>query len=337
MNTFEHRQTGHCETGVTASLLDYYGLSLSEPMALGLSSALVFAHFPFIRVGGIPVTAYRMPPGAVYNGLRRCLGIRMQRQRYRNPATASAALDSHLAANGIAGLQSSVYWLPYFPPEMRFHFNAHNLIVYGREGDEYRISDPVFETPQRCSRAELEVARFARGKFAPRGLMYFPIEWPRQIDYAQAGRRAIQRTCLIMLHTPLPWVGVRGIRRLAATVGRLDCPSTRESRRLVSSVIRMQEEIGTGGGGFRFMYAAFLQELGQRLGDDLLLEAEVRVTRAGDEWRLFALDGVYYCRGKGNVTPENLQQRLLQCADYEEAAFRLLARFSPAKSTRLHL
>lgn len=331
MSTFEHRHAGHCESGVTSSLLAHYGLSLSEPMALGLSSALVFAHFPFIRVGGVSITAYRMPPGAVYNGLRRCLGIRMQSQRFRDPDAASAALDAHLAAGGIAGLQTSVYWLPYFPPDMRFHFNAHNLIVYDREDDEYTISDPVFETPQHCSRAELEVARFARGKFAPRGLMYYPVEWPTQIDYVRAGRRAIRRTCHIMLHTPLPWVGIHGIRRLAATVGRLEAVATRESRRLVSSIIRMQEEIGTGGGGFRFMYAAFLQELGQRLNNDLLLKAEAEVTQAGDEWRLFALDGVHYCRGKKNVKPGDLQQRLLQCADREEAAFRLLARFNPGK------
>lgn len=330
MNAFEHRQAGHCESGVTASLLGHYGLPLSEPMAFGLSSAIVFAHFPFIRSGGISLTAYRMPPGAVYNGLRRRLGIRMRAQRYPDPATASAALDAHLAAGQIAGLQSSVYWLPYFPPDMRFHFNAHNLIVYDREGDDYCISDPVFETPQRCSRAALEVARFAKGKFAPRGLMYYPVQWPQQIDYAKAGHSAIRRSCWIMLHAQLPWVGVRGIRRLAGIVGRLDRQSKRDGQLLVSSIVRMQEEIGTGGGGFRFMYAAFLQELGQRLGNDLLREAEAKITESGDHWRLFALDGAYYCRGRGQVTPADLRQRLLQCADREEAAFRLLAKFKAA-------
>lgn len=327
MNSFQHRQAGHCESGVTSALLRHYGLELSEPMALGLSSAMTFAHFPFIRVGGIALTAYRMPPGAVYKGLRRCLGIRMHSQRFRSRAAASAALDAHLAAGGIAGLQSSVYWLPYVPEDMRFHFNAHNLIVYGREDDEYLISDPILETPQRCSRSALETARFAKGKFAPRGLLYYPTKWPRHIDYAQAGHQAILRTCRLMRHTPLPWIGIRGMRRLAARVGRLD--DTDHSRRLISSIIRMQEEIGTGGGGFRFMYAAFLQELGQYLDNNLLREAESLMTRAGDDWRLFALDGAHYCRGKNNITPAHLQQRLLQCAQREDTTFRLLARFRP--------
>jgi hypothetical protein len=38
-------------------------------------------------------------------------------------------------------------------------------------------------------------------------------------------------------------------------------------------IVRMQEEIGTGGGGFRFIYAAFLQEAGRLMGSTRLEEA----------------------------------------------------------------
>lgn len=334
MTEFQHQQAGHCESGVTSALLRHYGLEISEPMALGLSSAMTFAHFPFVRVGGIPLTSYRMPPGAIHKGLRRRLGIRMKGYRYRDPSTASQALNAHLASGDVAGLQTSVYWLPYTPEDMRFHFNAHNLIVYGRENDEYLVSDPILDEPQRCSRGAMEIARFAKGKFAPRGLMYYPVKIPTEIDYADAGYRAIRQTCRMMRHTPVPWIGISGIRRLAKTVGHLDTQPPGEGRRLVSSIIRMQEEIGTGGGGFRFMYAAFLQELGQRLDNDLLREAEALVTQAGDTWRQFALDGAYYCRGKNNVTPAHLQQRLLACAEREDEAFRLLARFKKIKTPR---
>src|SRR5699024_3384685 len=142
----------------------------------------------------------------------------------------------------------------------------------------------------------------------------------------------IRRTCRYMLHTPLPWIGIRGIRRLAGSVGRLQRRPPDDGRRLISSIIRMQEEIGTGGGGFRFMYAAFLQELGEHLDADLLREAEAEMTKAGDDWRLFALDGAWYCRGKHGITPEHLKQRLLQCAQREVSTFRLLLKFKPKTS-----
>src|SRR5436189_5063966 len=82
-------------------------------------------------------------------------------------------LDALLDSGKLVGLQTSVYWLPYFPPDLRFHFNAHNLLVYGRERDEYLISDPVAEMAVRCARADLARARFAKGVLAPRGLLYF--------------------------------------------------------------------------------------------------------------------------------------------------------------------
>lgn len=172
--TFEHRHAGHCETGVTAGLLRHAGLPISEPMALGLGNGLTFVHFPFFRVGGLPLTSYRMPPGMIYKTLARSLGFTLRREKFRSPDAGMAALDAHLAAGRPVGVQTSVFWLPYFPPTMRFHFNAHNLIVYGREGADYLLSDPVFEHPQRCAGADLAKARFVKGALAPKGCCTTP-------------------------------------------------------------------------------------------------------------------------------------------------------------------
>ena len=106
---FEHRHAGHCETGVTAGLLRHRGLELSEPMALGLGNGLTFVHFPFFKVGGLPLTSYRMPPGAIYKTLAKMLGFRLHRETFRSPEAGSAALDAHLAAGRPVGIQSSVF------------------------------------------------------------------------------------------------------------------------------------------------------------------------------------------------------------------------------------
>ena len=122
---------------MTSGLLRHAGLELSEPMALGLGNGITFAHFPFFKVGGLPLTSYRMPPGMIYKTLSKMLGFTLRRETFRSPDAGAAALDAHLAAGRPVGAQTSVFWLPYFPPTMRFHFNAHNLIVYGRDGGEY--------------------------------------------------------------------------------------------------------------------------------------------------------------------------------------------------------
>lgn len=325
---FQHRHAGHCETGVTSGLLTHYGLPMSEPMAFGLSASLTFVHIPMVKVGGFPLTAYRMLPGSVYKGLRGALGLQMRRQRYRDAAAAMSDLDSQLAQGRPVGLQTSVFWLPYFPPDMRFHFNAHNLVVYGKEGDDYLVSDPVFEHPQRCASADLAKARFAEGAFAPRGLMYYPERFEKNFDLERATRAAIRKTWRMMLHTPIPLVGVRAIRGLASRIEKLPMkyPDRRWQGLYIGNIVRMQEEIGTGGGGFRFIYAAFLQEAGTALNQPLLLEAAGLMTAAGDAWRRFALAGAQFSRRKNEVDCAQLAARLRESADAEEQVYRLLKR-----------
>src|SRR5690606_32093306 len=192
MQSFQHRQSAHCESGVLSAMLTHKGLPLSEPMVFGLSSALAFAYIPLVKLAGMPLIAYRMPPGWIIRGMRKRLGIKLQSETFRNPAQARRALDRKLDEGELVGLQTGVFWLPYFPEEMRFHFNAHNLIVYGREHDDYLISDPVFEYPSRCASDALERARFAKGALAPKGMMYSIETIPQNVDFSAAIKGAIR-------------------------------------------------------------------------------------------------------------------------------------------------
>ena len=99
------------------------------------------------------------------------------------------------------GCQVGVYYLTYFPKEYRFHFNAHNLIVFGKEDDQYLISDPVMEMATSLSSYELERVRFAKGAFAPKGQLYYPKE-KREVTNEQiqkAIRTGIKRNVRDML------------------------------------------------------------------------------------------------------------------------------------------
>jgi len=54
-------------------------------------------------------------------------------------------------------------------------------------------------------------------------------------------------------------------------------------------IVRMQEEVGTGGAGFRYMYAAFLQEAASLFGSAELNDLSQEMTAIGDTWREFAV------------------------------------------------
>lgn len=324
MIDFKHRHAGHCESGTVGALLRHEGLDLSEPMVFGIGGGLFFLHIPWLRMGGIPLTSYRDAPRAIMKNIGKRLGFSWKSQRYFRPATARRELDAFLDAGRPVGIQTCIYWLPYFPVEMRFHFNGHNLVVYGRQDNEYLISDPVAEIPTTCAAEDLERARFAKGMFAPRGLIYYPQNVPARPDLKPAVRDAIRTTARRMVHAPVPSLGVRGIHWLAGKLEHWPEKLGEErARKWVGSVVRMQEEIGTGGAGFRFMYAAFLQEAAELLGNATLREVARDLTATGDRWRNFAVQGALLVKQRetGGEAYARLAALLHECADREQEIF----------------
>ncbi len=172
---------------------------------------------------------------------------------------ANIELDLAIEDGKIVGLQTSVFYLPYMPENMRFHFNAHNLLVYAKVGKNYKISDPVFEDVVECSQKDLTKARFAKGVFAPKGFMYYVLNIPKQIDFDNILKKSIRKNAKAML-TPFPYAGVKGMRKLAKSIEKLKNKDERYIKNYLTHIVRMQEEIGTGGGGFRYLYSAFLKE-----------------------------------------------------------------------------
>lgn len=329
MSSFQHQQSAHCESGVMASLLTHAGLPMSEPMAFGLASGLAFAYLPIVKLSGMPLIAYRMPPKHLIKTLSKRLGVRLQTRTFNNPEQGRRELDAALDSGRLTGLQSSVFWLPYFPPEMRFHFNAHNLLAYGREGNEYLISDPVFKEPVRCAAEDLQKARFAKGALAAKGLMYWLDDVPVEQDWNTLIRQSVLSTTRILDGMPLPWIGVRGIQHLAKQIEKLDPAQSKYNRLYLTHIVRMQEEIGTGGAGFRFMYASFLQEAGEKLGDRNLQDVSAQLTAIGDNWRQFASACVRASRNKTetpNFAP--IAEGLRGIAQQERELFKELAAWS---------
>ena len=321
MNNFHHQHTAHCESGVMSTLLKSHGVDFNEAMVFGLASALTFVYIPLVKINGMPLISYRMPPRSIIKKVSKQLKIRLKIQKFRSPEIGQQALDKALAENKLVGLQTSVFWLPYFPPEMRFHFNAHNLIVYGKEANDYLISDPVFESVQRCATEDLQRARFVKGVLAPKGLMYYFENQPdlTQIDLPNLIRKAIRKNAKQML-APLFFVGVKGIRTVAKQIEKLAThPSEKYKRLYLGHIVRMQEEIGTGGAGFRYLYAYFLEQAADICQQLKYKQASEQMTEIGDMWRQFASLCVKQCKKPSAEGYNMVAGYLREIADREQA------------------
>ncbi|RRS30014.1 MAG: peptidase [Epsilonproteobacteria bacterium (ex Lamellibrachia satsuma)] len=328
MNNFEHKHHAHCESGVMSSMLRHHGLNISEPMVFGLSNALNFAYIPFVKIGGMPLIAYRSMPKSIIKNIRKNLKIKMKLETFSSKKAGQDRLDQLLDEGKIVGAQSSVYWLDYFPKEIRFHFNAHNLLIYAREGDEYLISDPVFDKSVRCNKESLSKARFAKGVMAPKGLLYYPISVPKKIDLKPIVAKNIKKISKSMLKTPVPIAGLRGMRYLAKSILKLESKEKKYAKLFLGHIVRMQEEIGTGGAGFRFMYASFLQEASELFDhDEILAEASKLMLEVGDEWRDFALMIAKSIRSKESIDYKAISDKLMDISENESKVYKKMLEF----------
>ncbi|WP_299887281.1 BtrH N-terminal domain-containing protein [uncultured Lacinutrix sp.] len=323
---FTHHQSAHCENGVISNLMKHNGFDISEPMAFGIGSGLLFCYIPFLMVNHAPAFTYRSMPGTIFKRFAKRTGIKIKRQKFKNPKEAKAVLDRNLENDNPVGLQVGVFNLVYFPDEYRFHFNAHNLVVYGKKEDTYLISDPVMETVTTLTDKELEKVRYAKGAFAPKGHMYYPIDFPKELELEKAIIKGIKHTCRDML-APMPIIGVNGIKYTAKLIRKWPKKKgVKKANHYLGQIVRMQEEIGTGGGGFRYIFAAFLQEASKVIKNEKLSELSKEMTQIGDAWRDFAVDAsrIYRNRSAKNDAYNDIATQLEVIANKEKIFFNKL-------------
>lgn len=329
---FEHLQAAHCENGVTTNLLRNIGVSaITEPLSFGIGSGIFFIHLPFLKISNGPAIAFRTMPGMIFKRTCASLGISVVRKKFSSKEKAEQVLEECLQAGHPAGCQVGVYYLSYFPKEYRFHFNAHNLIVFGREEDRYLISDPIMEHPTSLSRYELERVRFAKGALAPRGQLYYPTKSAPVTEelIRSAIRRGIKKSVNDMLRIPFPIAGVKGIAGTGNKIKKWrDQLGQQRAGLYLAQLVRMQEEIGTGGGGFRYIYAAFLQEAYAYHPMDVLADVSKEFTKAGDLWRNAAVHaaGIYKGRIGSQQDFEVMGDHLIEISQVEKNAFERLSK-----------
>ena len=151
--------------------------------------------------------------------------------------------------------------------------------------------------------------------------MYILGKVPEKIDLAPQIYKSIKKTAKMMNGLPVPGVpffGVKGIRYLAKKITELENKPSKYARLYLGHIVRMQEEIGTGGAGFRFIFASFLDEASKLTGDSELFELSQFTTEIGDQWRAFAVQAVLFCKDRKSISLQDISAVLIKCAEMEK-------------------
>lgn len=322
---YEHHMAAHCETGTIAGLLAHAGLPLSEPMVLGISGGIFFAYLK-PRSQPFPMFVVRSAPGSILKNMTKRVKVGFDVKRYGNADKAQAALDALLERGVPSAVQVDMFYMDYIPAYMRVHFNGHFVTVIGKDGDEYTISDCYHPRVTSVPSDALRKARFAKGEMAPKGTMFHVEKVPTSPDLRKPVIQGLKQSWRNMIGLPVPFLGVKGIRLFARKL--TEWPSlARDEVQLSHEIMNINvilEERGTGGAGFRFMFASFLREAAGILDDNAQLrEMATEMMAIGDRWRELSIFAARMGKSR-ELTDERfreLQGLILARADEEEAFF----------------
>jgi hypothetical protein len=321
---FEHRMAAHCETGTVTALLNHAGMSISESMVFGISGGIFFGYlkspdFPF------PMFILRSKPGNIRKKISKRLGIKFHEQQFRSVSAGEAALDEAIRQGHPTAVQVDFFYMDYMPEWQRVHINAHYIIVFGMNGSSYMVSDSYFKQKSQLDRQKMLTARFAGGMMAPKGTMFFTQHIPDNIDLAKPIIKGIKRASFNMTRLPIPFLGVKGIRKFAENLNEWPVIA-RDTEDLADRIMKiniLMEDQGTGGGGFRYMYATFLQQAAAIVNDDRLKSMSKEMMEIGDKWRNISYFAVKMSKNRdlGPDRIKELSKMVYAQADEEQKFF----------------
>lgn len=283
---FTHKMGAHCESGTLTSLLNHAGLDITEPLVFGISNGIFFgylksSHFSF------PTFIVRNKPGQIRKNIAKRLGVKFYTRNFKQAQEGHKKLDELLEQNIPVATQVDFFYMDYMPQWQRVHINVHFIIVLGKKEGKYIISDSYHTQMTELEESKLQQARFAGGYMAPRGFLYYPLEMPQNMDLKKPIVKGIKKACYNMLKLPVPFVGIKGIYKFAEKVK--EWPQlARDEEHLSHEIMKINmllEDQGTGGAGFRYIYATFLQQASEILNNQTLKEMSKRMMEIGDDWR----------------------------------------------------
>lgn len=325
---FDHKMSAHCETGTLSAQLHHHGCELSEAMIFGIGSGIFFGYFNNSRFT-FPTFIVRNKPGQIRKNLSSLTGIKFHTEKFRSPQQAQQGLELLLEKNIPAATQVDFFFMDYLPQYLRVHINVHFINVVGKTGDNYLISDCYYPKIVELNENSLIKGRFAGGNMAPKGFLFYPVHIPSDLKLEKAVSKGIKKACFNMLKLPVPFIGIKGMRKFAKHITSwpgLAIDSEDLSHQL-SKINVLLEDQGTGGAGFRFMYATFLRQAAEILNKETLNDMSKQMMNIGDQWREVSLYAARIAkkRDMGHDRLAELGQMIGKQADAEEKFFRELA------------
>jgi len=280
LHGFPHVAGTHCSSSSIADILRYDGRELSEAMVFGLGSGLGFVfsndarYSPRYRFNGRALDL----EGKFYS----LFGVQLPWAGRWD----EAAIERALAQGRPLLAQTDIAYLPYYDG---VHFPLHGIVVTGWDNGHAQVADTYSNELQSIDGAQLRAALEGEGSpFMDAPYRIAPAPRVEVTVDADTVSRAIVIAAREMLEPVVAGTGLPAMRQLIA-----ERAAWRDSEDWVWSArfaYQGIEKRGTGGGGFRTMYARFLEEARELLPAIDRVRAVHRMHDSASRWSAMAQD-----------------------------------------------
>ena len=255
-----HRPGVHCGSSAIRDLLEFHGLRMTEAFCFGLGAGLGVTYVE-IPGSATPFIVHVRSMG-FEEKVFHTLDVPFAWSSHPDKDAATKDLYQALGDGVPALLLTDIYHLPYFGSST--HFPGHAIVAWQRDEarDEVLVSDTERPGLIPVPATNLADARFST---SPPFIHYGNMFAPRSLTLAISADRV--RDAIVDNAKALANGGLNsGLAALDTWIAALPEWQAHDNWRwLLRFAYQVIEKRGTGGGGFRTMYAEFLREAGEML------------------------------------------------------------------------
>jgi len=279
-----HTPGRHCASTGLRNLTAFHGLGWSEAFCFGIGAGLGIWYIK----SNNPPRMIHVRSADIEERFFLHIGMPVTWETYETQQQSHRELIKKLDAGLPAIVQTDLYYLPYYKSST--HFPGHVITVWGYDDDKkvFYITDTERPALIEVAYSDLAQARFCEDNFFKiHGNCIAPAMMKAPVNMQDTIRNAIIYNSRVILDTSISTQGIQG---LTTFYNELELWTQFEdwkwAFRFAYQVI---ERRGTGGGGFRLIYADFLKEATAYLPDIESLQLPYYMQQTAAAWTAFAM------------------------------------------------
>jgi len=260
INNWIHIPGKHCASSALCDLMRFYNYELTEPECFGLGEGIGFWYIEGLN----PSRMMHFRSADIEKRFFENIGFDFEWNMANSKEEIRAVLIESINKGVPVLLRTDIFYLDYY--QSKTHFPGHVVILWGYDIDNNiaYVSDTERKGLTRCGFDSL-LEGIMHGNFPEGELPHFkPITKP-VFDLNKKRlftRAAISNASTMLQNNDFDGYGVKGIQLASKKV--LEWKELPDWKWLARFAYQVIEKRGTGGGGFRKMYANFLESFANK-------------------------------------------------------------------------